>query len=130
MRFDQTLKHIRKIVEESDPRGYQETARGLAICDLADLLTDYDRVNEVYRKMVSELNAYSQELGVALSISLLISSHRHLRKENMKSQEQMNAELQLARESAFTTAHDATWIKLENLRNMTMGEITQLLENK
>lgn len=84
-------------------------------------MTDQDRINE-----------YAKEIGIsALTTKELIESHRHIRSQIIKH----NTETQLERHQQMAAAFEAAkqhalaynYISVERFREMTMGEIADLL---
>ena len=131
MRFDQILEHLRDAVKESgsEKLAHITTVRKVSVSELSALLDDYDRIDTEYRKLVGELDAYADEIGAPRSgnLSVLIKSHRHLRKQNMKSHIERVEELQRIREQVAQETRDATWVKLEDLRGLTPADLVQML---
>lgn len=78
---------------------------------------------------VSRLLAeYSAELGVEISVPMLIESHRRLREElEAGSRAEFRQNLQMARDAVTQLTMDVTWVKIDALRAMTVQELVQLV---
>lgn len=74
------------------------------------------------------LDRYAQELGVSLTMDILINSHRTLRNELKKPRKEWREELERAKQLAYSTAIENTWIKIDDLRKMTVEELVNKLE--
>ena len=74
------------------------------------------------------LDRYAQELGVSLTMDILINYHRTLRNELKKPRKEGREELERAKQLAYSTAIENTWIKIDDLRKMTVEELVNKLE--
>jgi hypothetical protein len=79
-----------------------------------------------------KLAAYAEEMDVScLTQDMLIDSHRNLRAMSQRWEVERRAEMQKAREFATEQAADEVkemgWFSLERLREMTLGELSELL---
>ena len=77
-----------------------------------------------YEKIAS----YGREFGVDnLSVDVLISSHRSMR-EAIKSDQKLWLEmLEDARQRAYQQVLDTNWIRIEDIKKMSVQELTNLL---
>ncbi len=79
------------------------------------------------------LMEHSVEMGLTSRITLeqLITSHRNLRKDNVVFHKQLREDIVEARQEAYTKAYkDKTeqgFIAVDDLRNMTIGELLNLI---
>lgn len=85
-------------------------------------MTSYDSI----------LKEYAEELGVeSLSMDMLVGSHRTLRAAMQRSEAERRAEMQAAREHATAAAtaevKEQGWFSIERLREMTLGELTEVM---
>lgn len=80
------------------------------------------------------LAEYSKDIGISgITLDELISSHKDLRARNSRSHKELIEEIKQAREhAAAQTAKDLTergWLSVERLKQMTFGEISEMIEN-
>lgn len=80
------------------------------------------------------LAEYSKEIGISgITLDELINSHKDLRARNSRSHKELAEEIKQAREhAAAQTAKDLTergWLSIERLKEMTLGEISEMIEN-
>jgi hypothetical protein len=61
------------------------------------------------------LEDYARELGVTIPVEQLIDSHRMLRQQNLRDQEERRKELNETYQRAEQEATDRTWVKCEDL---------------
>ena len=74
------------------------------------------------------LDQYSQERGVGFTLPELIGSHRRLIKElNEHHRKKSLEEVKALQDRVFNMQMDATWIKIEKLKTMTLQEIIDLI---
>lgn len=75
------------------------------------------------------IRQYGKNIGTlfVFTASDLIASHRRLRKDAMRANEERLTELRKAREQAMQAQLDSDWIKIEQLRSMTVAELGSFL---
>ena len=77
------------------------------------------------RRLLAE---YSAELGIEVSVPMLIESHRRLREElDAGSRAEFKQTLQRASEAVEKLTMDATWVRIADLRGMTVQEFVDLV---
>ena len=81
---------------------------------------------------VSQLNkiliAYAKERGCFMTVEELICSHRNLIKElNEHHRKKSLKEIKALQDKVINMQMDATWIKIEKLKTMTLQEIADLI---
>jgi|PlaIllAssembly_1097288.scaffolds.fasta_scaffold00015_29 hypothetical protein len=78
----------------------------------------------VYKKIAE----YGSEFGVDnLNVDTLISSHRAMRGAIRSDQKIWLDALDGARQRAYQQVMDATWVRIEDLRKMSVKELVDLL---
>jgi ribose 1,5-bisphosphokinase PhnN len=71
---------------------------------------------------------YGREFELyGLTVDSLIKSHRELSQRSRESNEMLNERLERARIQARKEVLDANWIKIDDLRKMTLAEIANLI---
>jgi hypothetical protein len=77
-----------------------------------------------YEKII----AYGSEFGVDnLSVDALISSHRSMREAIRSDQKIWLEMLEQARQRAYQQVLDTSWIRIEDLKKMSVQELANLL---
>lgn len=87
-------------------------------------------------EMQKKLAGYAKEMGMGnISLDELISSHKQLRARNIQNLQniaEINAEMKQARqqsaEQAAKELADKGWLSIESLKEMTFGEIAEMIE--
>lgn len=79
---------------------------------------------------VDKIAAYGSEFGVDnLSVDTLIMSHRAMR-DSIKSDQKVWLDmLEKARQKAFQEALDANWVRIEELKKMSVQDLVALLND-
>jgi len=73
---------------------------------------------------------YGQSLGLTcLSVDDLIDSHKALRSSAMKDQKEWHDALAESRQRAYQQVLDSTWIRIEDLKRMSVSELVALLSD-
>lgn len=81
-------------------------------------------------QMQREIDAYAKEMGISTGMSLtqLIDSHRNLRDQAAKSNKEVLAEMEKARQHATDMTvkelKEQGWFSVERLRAMTLAELS------
>lgn len=84
-------------------------------------------------QMQKEIDAYAKEMGINTGMSLteLIDSHRNFRARAVKSNKEMLAEIQKARQHATDMTvkelREQGWFSVERLREMTLAELSEFI---
>lgn len=79
---------------------------------------------------IDKIIEYGQSLGsTCLSVDTLIDSHRALRSLVMKDQKERLDALAEARQRAYQEVPDSTWIRIEDLKKMSVKELVALLSD-
>jgi uncharacterized protein YlaI len=81
---------------------------------------------------MEELKTYAREIGVeSMTLVSLIDSHRHLRNQALKSNDELRHEINECRErvaaSTRASIQHGEYISVEKLRTMNLGEIAKLI---
>lgn len=80
------------------------------------------------QRLLQILEDYSHELGINhLSLESLVCSHRALRNDALKTNEEKRKEMERLRKVVQEQAMDETWIKIEDLKSMTLRELSDLI---
>lgn len=73
------------------------------------------------------LDEYSKERGTLITVPNLITSHRNLIKELQAFRTQSLEDIKATQEKVEKMAMDSTWIKIEDLKKMTLQELANRL---
>lgn len=85
------------------------------------------------QQMQREIDDYANEMGIKSGMSLkqLIDSHRNLRAQAIKSNKEVQAEMQKARQHATDMTvkelKEQGWFSVERLREMTLAELSEFI---
>lgn len=72
--------------------------------------------------------AYGRELGLDyLNVDTLIASHRAMRNAVKSDQKLWLDMLEVARKNAFQEALDSAWIRIDDLKKMSVKELANLV---